>query len=156
MGGKDIALFERAAAQIALHCDRLDLTQVADALWAFATVQVAAPELLSALAQRLHVLMDDVVHVDVLGDLMWALGRLKAREPDLVAALCSKAEGSLGAFEPEDMAALAWSCASLGHHPHNLFAAVAVRLAAPEAVGSLSEAAYGDLLWAMMTVRHYN
>lgn len=151
VGRKDIELLDKCARQLGLISDQLDLTQIADVLWAYGTLQHQAPEMTAALSSKLLTMVDEIVHVDVLGDLVWALGRLKANQPELLQVLTEKAAQSIAAFGPEDLANMAWACASLGFFSPNLFQAISSKLQEPSALAALGAVAFGDLLWALTT-----
>jgi hypothetical protein len=148
--------FEPAAVTISLlgagampRLGEFEPQNLANTVWAFATLGVPAPQLFDAIA------LDSVQRIgnfkpQELANTAWAFATLGVLAPQLFEAIARESEQRIGSFIPQGLANTAWAFATLGVPATQLFEAIARE--SEQHIGSFKTQGLANTAWAFATL----
>jgi very-short-patch-repair endonuclease len=96
---------------------------VANTAWAFASLKVDAPQLLSAIEARSERLVDNGTPQEV-ANIVWAFATLKMDAPNLLSKIEARSDWLVDNGNAQDMANIAWAFATIGFEATKFFDAL--------------------------------
>ena len=122
---------------------------IANLLWAFASIRYRARPLFRALAAAAALQPDGAFKPQELSIVAWSLASMAHAEPGLFERLAPEAARLAPRMSPQNLSNTLWAYAKAGHRAPGLFAALGRQAAARS--GALSSQNIANVLWALAT-----
>ncbi|KAK9846558.1 hypothetical protein WJX81_006537 [Elliptochloris bilobata] len=140
---------------VLLVIDKMEPRQLANGIWALATLGETRQDLLDAYVDAILQADPGQFKQQELSIIMWALGTLGLSETEILARFIAEAlERGLDTFEAQGMSNYVWACACLGHMDERFMHAMSAHV--QEHIADYATQAVSNILWGCSVLNYYN